>query len=178
MYLLSQRTVFIASLAAICLGTGAGTFAGLDLLAQERENPSMLVSRSGLFRKISGNSALFLKENLSPKNRRAVLMLTRAPRNKKEFEEARETLNRFSKILPEGNFLFLIDDTGSILLQRDILKTRKVFDLADELRILHSRLKSVPVTYFPADSLLGKIRSDIFEGNTEFPVPAGNGDRR
>lgn len=178
MYLLSQRTVFIASLAAICLGSGAGTFAGLNVLAQECENPNMLVSRSGLFRKIPGNSALFLKENLSPENRRAVLMLTREPRNKKEFDEARETLNRLSKVLPEGNFLFLIDDTGSILLQREIPKTRKVFELDDEIRILHSRLKSVPVTYFPADSLRGKIRSDIFEGNTEFPVPAGNGGRR
>lgn len=105
-------------------------------------------------------------------------MLTREPRNKKELDETRETLNRFSEILPEGNLLFLIDDTGSILLQREIPKTRKIFELADELRILHARLKSVPVTYFPTDSLRGKIRTDIFEGNSEFPVPVKNGGAR
>ena len=178
MYLFFKRTLPIASLATICLGAGTGTFAALDTLAQERENPGMLVSRNGLFRKIPGGNALFLKENLSPENRRAVLMLTREPRNKKELDEAHETLNRFSEVLPEGNLLFLIDDTGSILLQREIRKTRKIFELADELRILHARLQSVPVTYFPTDSLRGKIRTDIFEGNSEFPVPEKDGGAR
>ncbi|MBQ9759029.1 MAG: hypothetical protein IJW12_04575 [Opitutales bacterium] len=178
MYLFFKRALPVASLAAICLGAGTGTLAALNALAQERENPGMLISRSGLFRKIPGDNALFLKENLSPENRRAVLMLTCEPRNKKELDEARETLNRFSEILPEGNFLFLIDDTGSILLQREIPKTRKIFELADELRILHARLKSIPVAYFPTDSLRGKIRTDIFEGNSEFPVPAKNGGTR
>lgn len=175
MYLFFKRTLPVASLTVICLAAGTGTFAGLSALAQERENPGMHVSRNGLFRKIPEGNALFLNENLSPKNRRAVLMLAREPRNKKEFDETHAVLNQISKTLPEGNFLFLIDDTGTVLLQREIPKTRKTFELADELRILHARLKSVPVTYFPADSLRGKIRTDIFEGNSEFPVPAGNG---
>ena len=170
-----KRTVLITSLVAICLGAGAGTFVGLDTLAQEREYSGMHVSRNGLFRKIRGGNALFLKENLSPQNRRAVMMLTREPQNLKELNKAYTALKLFSEELPAGNFLFLTDDTGKILLQREIPKTRKTFELADELRILHSRLRSVPVTYFPADSLRGKIRTDIFEGNAEFPVRAENG---
>lgn len=49
------------------------------------------------------------------------------------------------------NRLVLADDTGTPLLERRPTRTRKVFSLADELKILRVRLGSVPVHYFPSD---------------------------
>lgn len=175
MHLFIKRTAFCACLAAVCCGAGAGTFAGLNALAEERENPGMAVFHNGLFRKMPGGNALFVKETFSQETRRAVLMLSREPQNEADFESANEKMSMLSRKLPQGDFLFVIDDSGRILLSREIPKTRKIFDLADEIKVFFGRLESVPVIYFPTDKSRGRIRLDIFEGNTEFPVPAGKG---
>lgn len=178
MYRFVKKIALFSVFGIVCFGAGAGTFAGLDSLAEERESSGTGVSRRGIFRKMPGENALFTEEKLYGNERRCVLMLSREPRTDAEFDAASEKLKRLSEELCPGNFLFVTDDSGNILLSREIPKTRKLFDLADEVKILFSRLKSVPVGYFPADCLRGKVRTDIFEGNTEFPVPERNGGLR
>lgn len=175
MHLFLERRIVFPALVLIASTAGIGTFAVLEAAAREREPSGALVSDCGLYRKLPGGNALFSKITVSPKIRRAVLMISREPRCEAELANADANLKRLSTSLPSGNFLFLCADSGEILLQREIPKTRKTFELADEIKILCSRLRSVPVTYFPTDSLRGKIRTELYEGNAAFPVPAENG---
>lgn len=161
-----------AALFAVSAGTAAGVFAALDACARERENAGTLVSSDSLFRKIPGGNALFSSVEFSPRSRRAVLMLAREPRNDAEYARCRAALKRLRESLPEGDRLVLADDSGRTLLERAPTRSRKVFDLADELKILRVRLGSVPVHYFPSDSARGAARLDVWQGDAEFPAPA------
>lgn len=178
MQLSLKKTLLIVSVAGSAIAAAAGTFVGLNSLAEEREHPGTRVSDCGLFRKIPGENALFHEKVFSAHGRRCVLMLAREPQCEAELHASNQKLKHLSETFPPGDFLFVADDSGRILLQREIPKTRKIFELADEVKILSARLRSVPVNYFPADKLRGKIRADLFEGNTEFPVPATYGGVR
>lgn len=160
-----------AALLAVSAGTAVGVFLALDACARERERPGMLVSDGGLFRKIPGGSALFSSVEFSPESRRAVLMLSREPENEAEYARCRDALRRLDESLPEGDRLVLADDSGTVLLERAPSRSRKVFGLADELKILFARLGSVPVFYFPSDSARAKVRLDVWEGDAAFPAP-------
>lgn len=175
MNLFIERRFVFSTLALITLCAGTGTFSALNALARERESSGMLVFSQGLFRKLPDGNALFSSVTISNKGRRAVLMLAREPTCEAELKTYENLLTHYLQTLPPGDFLFLIDDSEKIILQREIPKTRKIFELADEIKILFSRLQSVPVNYFPIDRLRGKVRTDIYEGNAAFPVPASKG---
>lgn len=159
-------------------GAALATFSALEYCARERENPGMLVVSQGLYRKLPNGNALFSSLKFSPENRRALLMLAREPASEAELTASEQRLRRFEKMLPLGDALFLIDDCGNVLLERPLTQMRKVFRLTDEMNVLQARLKSVPVNYFPADALRGKVRLDLWEGNAEFPVPEAFGGER
>lgn len=166
------RLFAAVALFAVSAGTAAGVFAALDACARERESAGTLVSSDSLFRKFPGGNALFSSVEFSPCSRRAVLMLAREPRNDAEYARCRAALKRLRESLPEGDRLVLADDSGRTLLERAPTRSRKVFDLADELKILRVRLGSVPVHYFPSDSARGGARLDVWQGDAEFPSPA------
>lgn len=170
----SEKFFAAAALLAVSAGTASGVFLLLENCAQERERDGMLVSSSGLFRKIPGGNALFSSVDFSSKSRRAVLMLAREPENDAEYARCRDALRRLRESQPEGDRIVLADDAGTVLLERAPTRSRKVFDLADELKILYARLKSAPVHYFPSDSARGKIRLDVWEGDAAFSVPEFN----
>lgn len=172
MPLFLERNFAVSSLALVCAGAGLASFSLFEALAEEREKPGTLVSLQGLYRKLPDGNALFSSAKISTETRRAVLMLAREPRNEAEFLSASEKFETIKNALPSGNFIFLADDSGEVLLQREIPPTRKIFELADEIKILSARLRSVPVNYFPADCVREKIRTDVYAGNAEFPVPA------
>lgn len=172
MHLFLERTFVVFSFALIGISIGVASFAAFEALAEEKKTPGTLVSLQGIYGKLPDGNALFSSVGISPETRRAVLMLSREPHCEKELRASGEKLKYVSATLPPGDFLFLADDSGNVLLQREIPQTRKIFELADEIKILSARLRSVPVSYFPIDKLRGKIRTDIYEGNTVFPVPA------
>lgn len=169
------RISVLAAFIFLFSGTAFTTFAVLENCARENENPGTQVSLQGLYRKFGNGNALFTKTTLSPDGRRAILMLSREPCSEAELFAAERRLRHFEKTLPAGNKLFLIDDSGKIFLERALMPKRKIFDLADELRILSACVKSVPVNYFPSDALRGKIYTDVWEGDLAFPVPEKKG---
>ena len=161
----------VVALVLISCGTFCGVFALLGTAAEERENAGMLNFESGLYRKINDGNVLFYSISFSPKHRRAILMLSREPNNEAEYKQLKTRFSRLEKTLPQGNLLFLTDDSGNIFHERELKSTRKVFELADEIRILFTKLKSVPVYYFPCDGARGKIDISHWEGNADAPVP-------
>ena len=97
-------------------------------------------------------------------------MLAREPRNEAEYGRCLDALKRLRP--PEEGGLVLADDAGTVLLRREPSRSRKVFGLADELKLLFVRLKSVPVHYFPSDAARAGTRLDVWCGDEEFPVSA------
>lgn len=156
MYLYIGKPLAFSTLALLSAGAAAATLAALDSFAQEDENAGMRVASNPLFRKIPGGNALFSSVKLSPERRRAVLMLAREPASEAELSRSRAALENFEKTLPDGDRLFLIDDSGTVLLERGLPNTRKIFDRADEIGVIFERLESVPVGYFPPDALRAK----------------------
>ena len=166
-----EKSLFaVAATVLVSAGTAAGVFAALDACARERENTGMLVASGALFRKIPGGNALFCSAEFSPRSQRAVLMLAREPRNETEYGRCLDALKRLRP--PEEGGLVLADDAGTVLLRREPSRSRKVFGLADELKLLFVRLKSVPVHYFPSDAARAGTRLDVWCGDEEFPVSA------
>lgn len=164
-----------SALLAVSAGTAVGVHLSLDVCARERERPGMRVSDAALFRKIPGGNALFSSVDFSPDSRRAVLMLAREPRSEAEYARCRDALRRLDESLPPGDRIVLADDSGTALLDRAPSRSRKVFALADELKILFARLGSAPVFYFPSDPARGKVRLDVWEGDAAFPAPESGG---
>ena len=163
------------SFALIFCAASVSVFLILNEISQENESAGMLVSESGLYRKFGDGCALFSTLSLSPQRRRALLMLAHEPSNETEYARLKARINELEKVLPQGNLLFLADESGYVFYQREIRKTRKIFELADEIRILFARLKSVPVYYFPSDAVRQMKNLPLREGNATFPVPA-NGE--